>query len=339
MYRLIRSNLFVVVLFIIIAVVVFSEIMNSAKNNRDDLFTREESDSTWVAPSLFLDHITEGSEREMVIYGEELIAHTSKYLGPSGSVLQISNGMNCQNCHLDAGKRAWGNNYGAVYSTYPKFRERSGTTESIYKRVNDCFERSLNGSTLDSNSKEMQAIYAYMKWLGQDVAKGKKPHGAGLEKLPYPNRAADPEKGKLVYMNSCQSCHGANGEGQTLDGSSFATPPLWGKSSYNDGAGLYRLSNFASFVKNNMPFNQATHKTPVLSNEEAWDVAAYVNSQPRPHKDQSNDWPDVAKKPIDFPFGPYADTFSQKQHKYGPFGAIEAWRIAQRQNTKRSVKL
>jgi thiosulfate dehydrogenase len=339
MYRLIRSNLFVVVLFIIITVVVFSEIMKSAKNRKDDFLTKEESDSTWVAPSLYFDHTTEGREREMVIYGEELIAHTSQYLGPGGSVLQISNGMNCQNCHLDAGKAAWGNNYGAVYSTYPKFRERSGTTESIYKRVNDCFERSLNGSALDSNSKEMQAIYAYMKWLGQDVDNGEKPHGSGLEKLPYLNRAAEPEKGRIIYLNRCQSCHGADGEGQTLDGSSFATPPLWGKNSYNDGAGLYRLSNFASFVKNNMPFNQSTHKNPVLSNEEAWDVAAYVNSQQRPHKDQSKDWPDISKKPIDFPFGPYADTFPQRQHKFGPFGLIEGWRIAQQQKFKKPVKL
>jgi len=52
--------------------------------------------------------------------------HTSKYLGPNGTVMQISNGMNCQNCHLDAGTRPWGNNYAAVLTTYPKYRARSG---------------------------------------------------------------------------------------------------------------------------------------------------------------------------------------------------------------------
>ncbi|MBN8856950.1 MAG: cytochrome C, partial [Sphingobacteriales bacterium] len=92
--------------------------------------------------------------------------------------------------------------------------------------------------------------------------------------------------------------------------------------SYNDGAGLLRLSGFAAFVKNNMPFGTDFHK-PVLSNEEAWDVAAFVNSHERPHMDQSTDWQDLAKKPVDYPYGPYIDTFSEKQHKYGPFTPIK----------------
>ena len=59
-------------------------------------------------------------------YGRNLIAHTAQYLGPKGSVAAITNGMNCQNCHLDAGTKPWGNNYGSVASTYPRFRDRSG---------------------------------------------------------------------------------------------------------------------------------------------------------------------------------------------------------------------
>ena len=66
------------------------------------------TDSTWVGPSIYMDNTTLGEERELVIYGQELIAHTSKYLGPKGSVAQITNGMNCQNCHLQAGAKAWG---------------------------------------------------------------------------------------------------------------------------------------------------------------------------------------------------------------------------------------
>jgi thiosulfate dehydrogenase len=102
------------------------------------------------------------------------------------------------------------------------------------------------------------------------------------------------------------------------DGMAYQYPPLWGDHSYNDAAGLYRLSNFAKYVKYNMPLG-ADHRHPQLSDEEAWDLAAYVNSQPRPHKSTPSDWPDVSKKPIDHPFGPYADAFSEQQHKYGPF--------------------
>jgi thiosulfate dehydrogenase len=146
----------------------------------------------WTAPDST--SMPAGQEGELIRYGRELIAHTSAYLGPNGKVMAMSNGMNCQNCHLDAGTRPWGNNYSAVYATYPKFRARSGSDESMVKRVNDCFERSLNGKALDSTGKEMRAIQAYMKWLGSGVNKGTTPEGAGLTKLAYLERAADPEK-------------------------------------------------------------------------------------------------------------------------------------------------
>jgi thiosulfate dehydrogenase len=38
----------------------------------------------------------------MARYGHQLISKTSYYLGPNGTVAQISNGMNCQNCPLMA---------------------------------------------------------------------------------------------------------------------------------------------------------------------------------------------------------------------------------------------
>lgn len=321
--KAIRSNWFPVVLFAVVAGVIAHEVMQWEPHKTPMTASLADGDSTWQAPSLFLDQTTGGKEREMVIYGEDLVAHTANYLGPHGSVVSLSNGMNCQNCHLDAGTRSWGNNYGAVASTYPKYRERSGAVETIEQRVNDCFERSLNGQALHTNSYELQSIVSYIKWLGKEVPKRTTPRGAGIEKLAYPDRAADPVKGKAVFVNFCQGCHGPDGQGQmAAGGKSYATPPLWGAHSYNDGAGLYRLSNFAGFVKNNMPFNQSSHNHPKLTNEEAWDVAAFVNSQSRPHKDQRGDWPDITKKPVDFPFGPFADNFKEKQHKYGPYKPI-----------------
>jgi thiosulfate dehydrogenase len=131
------------------------------------------------------------------------------------------------------------------------------------------------------------------------------------------------KKGNKVYTMKCRSCHGANGEGVlAADKMGYTYPPLWGKYSYNDGAGMYRLINFAGFVKNNMPFG-ATYQNPQLTDEEAWNVAAFVNSQPRSHKDQRQDWTNLEKKPIDLPFGPYIDNFSEKQHKFGPFQPIK----------------
>jgi thiosulfate dehydrogenase len=280
----------------------------------------------WTGPSANQIPVYSRENGKEIYYGYELIARTAYFLGPKGTVLQISNGMNCQNCHLDGGTKPFGNNYGAVASTYPKFRERSGTMETIEKRVNDCFERSLNGKALDTASREMRAIVAYINWLGEKIPKGEKPYGSGIMELAYPNKAADPERGRTVFASKCVSCHGQDGQGlPKADGSGYDYPPLWGPHSYNIGAGLFRLSRFAGYVYNNMP-NTVNWHHPDLSEEQAWNVAAFVNSQPRPGKDLSKDWPKVSGKPVDHPFGPYADTFTEKQHKYGPFGPIAAWK-------------
>lgn len=259
---------------------------------------------------------------ESIKYGKELIANTAEFLGPNGKVKAISNGMNCQNCHLQAGTVPLGNNYSAVASTYPKMRARSGTEEDITKRINDCFERSLNGKPLERNSKEMIAMAAYINWLGKDVPKGETPAGSGLYEVPALDRAADPIKGKTIYENQCQSCHAADGQGlPKSDKTGYIYPPLWGENSYNHGAGLFRLSRFAGYVRANMPLG-ATYENPILTDEEAWDVAAFVNSLERPKKDLSKDWPDISKKPVDHPFGPFSDEFTEEQHKFGPFKPI-----------------
>lgn len=273
------------------------------------------------------------TNQALVTYGKELIAHTATYLGPKGKVARLSNGMNCQNCHLDAGTKRWGNNYSAVAATYPKFRERSGTVETIVKRVNDCVERSLNGKTLDSNSREMKAIVAYILSVGSNVPKGEISNGSGIWKLPYLDRAADPDNGKLAYEQKCVSCHGITGQGiANANRTGYAFPPLWGAHSYNQGAGLFRISRLAGYVKTNMPLG-ATWEKPTLTDEEAWDIAAYIESMPRPAKDLSRDWPNIAGKPIDHPFGPYADSFSEKQHKFGPFKPIQDWKTQQQTNS------
>ncbi len=275
----------------------------------------------WRAPDIAT--LEKDKSNELILYGRELIARTASYLGPHGSVMQISNGMNCQNCHLDAGTKPFGNNYGAVASLYPKFRARSGGLESIEKRVNDCLERSLNGKPLDSLSKEMRAIVAYITWLGKDVPKGKKAEGSGLVEMEWLARAADPAKGKKLYMQQCLICHGRDGEGQKVsaDAPGYIYPPLWGSNSFNTAAGLYRISNLGRYIFANMP-NGATFDKPTLTQEQAWDIAAFVESMPRPEKKFAGDWPKLETKPVDYPFGPYVDSFSERQHKYGPFKEI-----------------
>jgi cytochrome c len=40
--------------------------------------------------------------------------------------------------------------------------------------------------------------------------------------------------------------------------------------------------------------------------------------------DLDRDYPALLQKPVDTPYGPYADGFSEQQHKYGPFAPIRA---------------
>ena len=278
--------------------------------------------SIWTAPDL-AELPKEFDNAKLIRYGHDLIANTSDYLGPNGIIQPISNGMNCQNCHLSAATKPFGNNYSAVAATYPKFRARSGAQETIVKRINDCFQRSLNGQPLDSTTLEMKAIVAYIQWLGTGLPKGKTPKGAGLTKLKFLERAANPMQGQLVYASKCASCHSADGQGLPMpEGNGRRYPPLWGEKSYNESAGLFRLSNLSGYVKSNMPFG-ASYQNPQLTDEEAWDVAAFINAQPRPkHQFLAADWPKIEKKPFDHPFSPYKDTFPEIQHKFGPFQAI-----------------
>ncbi len=295
--------------------------LNLANIEKQSIEPEKPKSNFWIPPS---ESTLDGNPaKDHILYGRDLIVNTALFFGPKGKVnANSTNGMNCQNCHLDAGTRVFGNNYSAVASTYPKYRARSGASENIYKRVNDCFERSLNGKALDTNSKEMQAITSYIKWLGKDVEKGKKPDGSGLKDIAMLDRACEPLKGKAIYIEKCQVCHSKNGDGQLNPATgAFLYPPLWGPKSYNVGAGLYRISNFAKYVKYNMPLG-STHENSQLSDEEAWDIAAFVNSQEHPKKDMKQDWPKMAEKPFDHPFGPFADGFTELQHKFGPYKPI-----------------
>ena len=277
--------------------------------------------TTWHSPDTSA--IPQTPQGDLIRYGRKLISNTAYYLGPNGVAGKICNAMNCQNCHIAAGAKPYGNSFSGVASIYPVFRPRSGIVESIEFRINDCLQRSMNGRTIDTATQEMRAMVAYLKWIGQDVPKGTRPEGTGTIELPYLKRPADPLNGKILYANKCRLCHGKKGEGlRKPAGEGFVYPPLWGAESYNTGAGLFRLSRFAGFAKFNMPFGAEFGK-PQLTDEEAWDVAAFVNSQPRPAKSFLGDWPDLKRKAVDYPFGPYADGFSEQKHKYGPFGPLK----------------
>lgn len=266
---------------------------------------------------------------KMVKYGYELIAKTAEYIGPKNGdpkMIYAGNNLACKNCHLDAGTKKFSAPYIGVTGRFPQYRGRENTIGSIEERINGCMERSMNGKRLPVDGKEMRAMVAYMSWLGNGVPAGEKVDGTGFLKIKIPERAVDLERGKLVYEEKCQSCHMADGQGVLQgDGPLYTYPPLWGNDTYNHGAGMHRVLTAAQFIKGNMPFG-ATGDNPMISDEDAYDVAGFINNMERAQKAQTErDFPDLKRKPVSTPYGPWADDFSAEQHKFGPFQPIMAF--------------
>jgi thiosulfate dehydrogenase len=282
-----------------------------------------------------------GKWGELVAYGRELTRHTYAHLGPevpNPAMRYAGNNLACGNCHLQSGAKQYGLPYVGVYAAFPMYRPREGRVASLEDRINGCMTRSMNGKPLPLGSREMLAMVAWMRYLSNGVPVGRPPKERGGGPLPLLDRAADPAKGAKVYAAFCAACHMPSGQGQRNgkvgDAKGYQFPPLWGPDSFNDGAGMARLINAARFAHSNMP-NGTTWDSPTLSAEQAWDVAAYMESQPRPSKaNLAKDFPNRAEKPVDAAYGPYDDGFSAEQHKYGPFGPIEAARKARPRNTQ-----
>ncbi len=272
--------------------------------------------------------IPHNEEGDLIRYGRELVVGTAKFIGPEGMNGHFTgNKMACTNCHLEAGTRPLAFNFFSTYGLYPQCRSRENAVLTIEQRVNNCVTRPLNGLPLPLDSKEMIAFVSYIKWLGTGVPIGEKVNGTGGGELVFPNRAADPVKGKQIYIAECMKCHGENGEGKMLaDNSGYEYPPLWGLKAYQPGSSMYRVIKAARFIKNNMPFG-TTWENPKLSDEQALDVSAYVNSSEhiRP-KSTGKDYVDFRTKYVDYPYGPYNDPFSEEQHKFGPFQPIIDYR-------------
>ena len=86
---------------------------------------------------------------------------------------------------------------------------------------------------------------------------------------------------------------------------------------------MSRLLFASAFIKTNMPLG-SQHGQPQLSDDEAYDVAAFMLSHPRPQKaNLDRDFPARWNKPVDAAFPPYVDGAPADQHKYGPFAPLQ----------------
>lgn len=316
-------------------------------------------DGTWEAPDE--NAIPNTPEGNMIRYGKLLLTETYKYLGAQSSKYS-GNRLSCTNCHLQEGRAAFGASWAVVYYKYGggvlgkgPYSTRSNRVLDMNNRIHDCMQRSMNGFQLPDDSYELQSMIAYMRWLstGLKIADWSKVIGQGNINVPELSRPADPVRGKLVYEDQCAPCHQRDGSGIWDDQAQrFVYPAVWGPTSFNDGAGMYRLTTAVGFVKGNMPYGWANASDPShqLSAEDSYDAMAYVITQARPvWSGYLNDWgaynpancmPNWLTKRVDAgyewyyprikPDGTltgdttYPSKYTANQHKYGPWAAIQA---------------
>ena len=267
-----------------------------------------------------LDHTPENLE---VKWGYELFTRTPEYIGPDNGNPEKAysgNHLSCNNCHLLGGTKAYAAPLIGIIQRFPQYRGREDKIGTIEERINGCFERSMNGRVMPEDSPEMQAMIAYLNWLSRFAPEDGKIEGQGFVSIELPDRPVDLEQGAAIFHRVCSECHGANGEGKYRpDSMVYLYPPLWGPDSFNNGAGMNRVITAAQFIKANMPFG-VTYLDPKLTDEEAYDVAGYINQRNRPVKaNLGQDFPNLLKKPVSTPYPPYADPFSLEQHQLGPF--------------------
>jgi thiosulfate dehydrogenase len=229
------------------------------------------------------------AQAEEVRRGYRLFLDTSS-LAPGS----VGNALSCGNCHLNAGQKEGALPLVGIAAIFPEYNQRSGRSFSLQDRVVGCFLRSMNATGLrtDANEEhenlrphpdvaapEVRAIAAYLRWLSEGVSAEDTRAWRGWhipsERL-IPVRQLDPRRGRQLYRQKCANCHGRDGEGVDIGG--IKPGPLWGPRSWNDGAGAARIYTLASYLRHTMPYTAPG----TLSDEEAQQLAAYIDGKPRP---------------------------------------------------------
>lgn len=209
---------------------------------------------------------------KMVRLGRQIFTDTGHY-----AKKYVGNDLSCSNCHLNAGRLANSAPLWAAWVSYPAYRSKNKMVNTMEERVQGCFRYSMNGTPPAADSEELKAIMSYAYWMASGAPTNTHLPGRGYPKLQKPEQTPDYQRGQQVYTQQCALCHGDDGQG-TRAGERVVFPPLWGPRSFNWGAGMHRINTAASFIHANMPLG----KGGSLSEQQAWDVAYFVNSHPRP---------------------------------------------------------
>jgi len=209
---------------------------------------------------------------EMIRFGRDVFVNTQRYEKP-----YVGNGLNCVNCHLDDGHAADSAPMWGAYGVYPLFRDVNQQVNTFSLMLEYCFRYSMNGAMPPADGPIVTGLISYAFWMSTGAPVGAQLEGRGYRVVPEPAQGTDLARGASVFAASCEMCHGASGAG-LKSGDAWVFPPLWGSQSYSAGAGMHKVPIAAAFIKTKMPYKHGN----TLTDQQAWDVAAYINSKPRP---------------------------------------------------------
>jgi thiosulfate dehydrogenase len=231
-----------------------------------------------------LANLPPGPQSDLIRFGFELIANTPRHIGKSASdpaKRYAGNDLACTDCHLQSGLKPYAAPLVSTFSSFPAISADRFFT--LAERINGCMTRSMNGAPLPEGSREMEGLIAYIRFVGTGSPQDVRVAGMGLKALRPAAQTPDRARGQAVYASNCAKCHGANGQGDLREPPAvgYAIPPLWGDTSFNAAAGMSELEIAAAFVHANMPPG-SDYRTPTLTEQQAWDVAAFITTQPRP---------------------------------------------------------
>ena len=225
-----------------------------------------------------------GPETDLIRFGWQLVVETPRHIGKSATnpaKRYAGNDLACTNCHMNAGLKPFAAPLVSTFASFPAMF--NNLVLSLAERINGCMTRSMNGSPLPVNGREMEAFIAYMQYIARDSPVGVRVAGMGLLPLKPAAQTPDAQRGAAVYSQWCARCHGPSGQGdpRTPPGIGYAIPPLWGANSFNAAAGMAKVTMAASFIRANMPLG-VDYRAPILTEQQAWDLAAFITTRPRP---------------------------------------------------------
>lgn len=310
-----------------------------------------------------------------VFLGYLYMHHTSETLGPHGNTSYPDTGepyvttvTACSSCHFTGGHVPFGS---PVYQSPSKYQPDPVTglgpyfTPLGYHRdledsIIDCFRNCMNAErSPEKDDPVMVALVDYIHWVSDGIIdpavkedwKLLPPEaGPGLPTIAgVSSMRADPVRGASLYASSCADCHDEDGPGAgeyKIGEERPRIPALWGiQDGYSRGAAFYRTPVLGAYVQKHMPYDEPE----TLSNQDALDIAAYINApdKPRPSglademycHDDPDGIPSALRKPADWLVGceypGERDYFEGQGIDYddmvlnGPWDELAAWRAAE----------